>query len=142
MVASMARLKLTLKTASIIVNGKKIRVTAEMDPANLKWDEVGAEYVVESTGRFLTMDLAEKHLAAGAKYVVLSAPSKQGADGRQADMFVCGVNTDTYKGRRSFPTHLARRTASLRSLKSSTMLSASKKAHDDGSLHDGYAENR
>ena len=69
-----------------------------MDPANLKWDEVGAEYVVESTGRFLTMDLAEKHLAAGAKYVVLSAPSKQGEDGRQADMFVCGVNTDTYKG--------------------------------------------
>ena len=86
------------KNSQLIVNGKKIRVTAEMDPANLKWDEVGAEYVVESTGRFLTMDLAEKHLAAGAKYVVLSAPSKQGEDGRQADMFVCGVNTDTYKG--------------------------------------------
>ena len=87
-----------VENSQLIVNGKKIRVTAEMDPANLKWDEVGAEYVVESTGRFLTMDLAEKHLAAGAKYVVLSAPSKQGADGRQADMFVCGVNTDTYKG--------------------------------------------
>ena len=86
------------KNSQLIVNGKKIRVTAEMDPANLKWAEVGAEYVVESTGRFLTMDLAEKHLAAGAKYVVLSAPSKQGEDGRQADMFVCGVNTDTYKG--------------------------------------------
>ena len=67
MVASMARLKLTPKNSQLIVNGKKIRVTAEMDPANLKWDEVGAEYVVESTGRFLTMDLAEKHLAAGAK---------------------------------------------------------------------------
>ena len=82
----------------LIVNGKKIRVTAETDPANLKWNEVGAEYVVESTGRFLTMDAAEKHLQAGAKYVVLSAPSKKGEDGRQADMFVCGVNTDTYKG--------------------------------------------
>lgn len=82
----------------LIVNGKEIRVTAETDPANLKWNEVGAEYVVESTGRFLTMDTAEKHLQAGAKYVVLSAPSKKGEDGRQADMFVCGVNTDTYKG--------------------------------------------
>lgn len=84
----------------LIVNGRKIRVTAEKDPANLKWDEVGAEYVVESTGLFLTMDKAEKHLEAGAKYVVLSAPSKAGADGRQADMFVCGVNTDTYKGQK------------------------------------------
>ena len=82
----------------LIVNGKEIRVTAETDPANLKWNEVGAEYVVESTGRFLTMDAAEKHLQAGAEYVVLSAPSKKGEDGRQADMFVCGVNTDTYKG--------------------------------------------
>ena len=77
-----------VENSRLIVNGKAIRVTAEMDPANLKWDEVGAEYVVESTGRFLTMDLAEKHLQAGAKY----------EDGRQADMFVCGVNTDTYKG--------------------------------------------
>ena len=82
----------------LIVNGKEIRVTAETDPVNLKWNEVGAEYVVESTGRFLTMDAAERHLQAGAKYVVLSAPSKKGEDGRQADMFVCGVNTDTYKG--------------------------------------------
>lgn len=87
-----------VKNNQLIVNGKKIRITAEKDPADLKWDAVGAEYVVESTGRFLTMDLAEKHLQAGAKYVVLSAPSKQGADGRQADMFVCGVNTDSYKG--------------------------------------------
>ena len=84
----------------LIVNGKKIRVTAEKDPANLKWDEVGAEYVVESTGLFLAMDKAEKHLEAGAKYVVLSAPSKAGADGRQADMFVCGVNTDKYAGQK------------------------------------------
>ena len=77
----------------LIVNGNRIRVTAEKDPANLKWDEVGAEYVVESTGLFLAMDKAEKHLEAGAKYVVLSAPSKAGEDGRQAPMFVCGVNT-------------------------------------------------
>ena len=60
----------------LIVNGNHIRVTAERDPENLKWDEVGAEYVVESTGLFLAYDKAEKHLKAGAKYVVLSAPSK------------------------------------------------------------------
>ncbi|MBQ1723603.1 MAG: aldehyde dehydrogenase, partial [Muribaculaceae bacterium] len=82
----------------LIVNGNHIRVTAEKDPANLKWDEIGAEYVVESTGLFLAMDKAEKHIQAGAKYVVLSAPSKAGEDGRQADMFVCGVNTDKYAG--------------------------------------------
>ena len=82
----------------LIVNGNKIRITAEMDPANLKWNEVEAEYVVESTGRFLTPELAQKHIEAGAKYVVLSAPSKQGADGTQAAMFVCGVNTDKYAG--------------------------------------------
>jgi len=82
----------------LIVNGKKIRISAEKDPANLKWNEIGAEYVVESTGLFLTMEKAEKHLQAGAKYVVLSAPSKAGEDGRQAPMFVCGVNTDAYTG--------------------------------------------
>lgn len=84
----------------LIVNGNKIRITAEMDPANLKWNEVGAEYIVESTGRFLTPELAQKHIEAGAKYVVLSAPSKQGTDGTQADMFVCGVNTDKYAGQK------------------------------------------
>ncbi|WP_302222125.1 type I glyceraldehyde-3-phosphate dehydrogenase, partial [uncultured Acidaminococcus sp.] len=76
----------------------KIRITAEKDPANLKWDEVGAEYVVECTGRFLIHELASKHLEAGAKYVVLSAPSKKGADGKQPDMYVMGVNSDTYHG--------------------------------------------
>ena len=83
---------------TLVVNGNVIRITAEKDAANLKWDEIGAEYIVESTGFYLTMDLAEKHLQAGAKYVVLSAPSKKGDDGRQADMFVCGVNTDKYAG--------------------------------------------
>ena len=77
----------------LIVNGKAIRVTAEKDPANLKWNEVGAEYVVESTGLFLTKEKAQAHISAGAKYVVMSAPSKD-----DTPMFVCGVNTDTYAG--------------------------------------------
>jgi glyceraldehyde 3-phosphate dehydrogenase len=87
-----------VKDGQLVVNGNKIRITAEKDPADLKWGEIGAEYVVESTGLFLAMDKAEKHLQAGAKYVVLSAPSKKGDDGRQAPMFVCGVNTDKYAG--------------------------------------------
>ena len=76
---------------SLIVNGKSIRVTAEKDPANLKWDEVGAEYVVESTGLFLTKEKAAGHIAAGAKHVVMSAPSKD-----DTPMFVMGVNQDKY----------------------------------------------
>ena len=84
-----------MEKSQLIVNGKAIRVTAEKDPANLKWDEVGAEYVVESTGLFLTEEKAKAHLAAGAKYVVMSAPSKDATP-----MFVCGVNTDTYAGQK------------------------------------------
>jgi len=76
---------------TLIVNGKKIRVTAEKDPNNLKWGEVGAEYVVESTGIFLTKEKAQAHINAGAKYVVMSAPSKD-----DTPMFVCGVNFDKY----------------------------------------------
>ncbi len=71
----------------LIVNGKRIRVTSERDPNNLKWNEVGAEYIVESTGLFLTKDTATAHLNAGAKKVVLSAPSKD-----DTPMFVMGVN--------------------------------------------------
>ncbi|MGY8904703.1 MAG: type I glyceraldehyde-3-phosphate dehydrogenase [Burkholderiales bacterium] len=78
---------------TLIVNGKKIRLTAEKDPAALKWNEVGAEVVVESTGLFLTKEAGEKHLAAGAKKVVLSAPSKD-----DTPMFVFGVNDKTYAG--------------------------------------------
>ncbi len=79
----------------LIVNGKAIRVTAEKNPADLKWNEVEAEYVVESTGLFLTEEKAQAHLAAGAKYVVMSAPSKDATP-----MFVCGVNTNTYAGQK------------------------------------------
>ena len=77
----------------LIVNGNPIRVTAERNPADLKWNEVEAEYVVESTGLFLTKEKAQAHIDAGAKYVVMSAPSKD-----DTPMFVCGVNTDTYAG--------------------------------------------
>ncbi len=82
-----------VKDGALIVNGKTIRVTAERDPENLKWDEIGAEVVVESTGFFLTDETARKHITAGAKKVVLSAPSKD-----DTPMFVCGVNTDSYAG--------------------------------------------
>ena len=82
-----------VKDDKLVVNGRAIRVTAEKDPAQLRWNEVGAEYVVESTGLFLTKEKAEAHIAAGAKYVVMSAPSKD-----DTPMFVCGVNTDTYAG--------------------------------------------
>ncbi len=77
----------------LVVNGNAIRVTAERNPADLKWNEVEAEYVVESTGLFLTKEKAQAHIEAGAKYVVMSAPSKD-----DTPMFVCGVNTDTYCG--------------------------------------------
>lgn len=78
---------------TLIVNGKKIRLTQEKDPANLKWNEVGAEVVIESTGIFLDKAGGEKHLAAGAKKVIFSAPSKD-----DTPMFVFGVNDKTYAG--------------------------------------------
>ncbi|WP_370899604.1 type I glyceraldehyde-3-phosphate dehydrogenase [Chryseobacterium gossypii] len=71
----------------LVVNGKRIRVTAEKDPNNLKWNEVGADYIVESTGLFLSKDAAQAHINAGAKKVILSAPSKD-----DTPMFVMGVN--------------------------------------------------
>lgn len=77
----------------LVVNGQRIRLTAEMDPANLKWDEVGADVVVESTGLFLEDEKARKHIAAGAKKVIMSAPSKDATP-----MFVYGVNHTTYAG--------------------------------------------
>jgi len=78
---------------NLIVNGKKIRLTQERDPAALKWNEIGADIVVEATGLFLDKASAEKHLTAGAKKVLMSAPSKD-----DTPMFVYGVNHATYKG--------------------------------------------
>ena len=81
------------KDGNLVVNGNVIRVTAERNPADLKWDAIGAEYVVESTGLFLTEEKAAAHIQAGAKYVVMSAPSKDATP-----MFVMGVNNDSYAG--------------------------------------------
>lgn len=80
-----------VKDGNLIVNGQTIRVTAERNPADLKWSDVGAEYVVESTGLFLTKETAQGHIDAGAKKVVMSAPSKD-----DTPMFVMGVNQDKY----------------------------------------------
>ena len=85
--------EVAVEDGALIVNGNKIRLTAEMDPANLKWNEVDADVVVESTGFFLTDETARKHIQAGAKKVIMSAPSKDATP-----MFVYGVNSDTYAG--------------------------------------------
>mgnify|MGYP002311989805 FL=1 len=82
---------------NIVVNGKAIPVSAERDPANLPWAKVGAEYVIESTGLFLTKEKSAGHIAAGAKHVVMSAPSKD-----DTPMFVCGVNLDKYTSDMTF----------------------------------------
>jgi glyceraldehyde 3-phosphate dehydrogenase len=77
----------------LLVNGHSIRLTAERDPANLKWDEIGVDVVIEATGLFLTKASAQKHIDAGAKKVIMSAPSKD-----DTPMFVFGVNDDSYAG--------------------------------------------
>ncbi len=82
-----------VEDGALVVNGKAIRLTAERDPANLKWGEVNADVVIESTGLFLTSEQAQKHIDAGAKKVLLSAPSKD-----TTPMFVYGVNDKTYAG--------------------------------------------
>jgi len=84
---------ISVKDTTLYVNGKPIRLTAERDPATLKWGEVGADVVVEATGLFLTKETAAKHLAAGARKVIMSAPSKD-----DTPMFVYGVNDATYAG--------------------------------------------
>ena len=85
--------EIKVEGSTLIVNGRKIRLTAVKDPAELKWGEVAADVVVESTGLFLTKETAEKHLAAGAKKVIMSAPSKD-----DTPMFVFGVNHKSYAG--------------------------------------------
>ena len=82
-----------VKDGNLVVNGKTIRVTAERDPANLKWNEIGVDIAVEATGLFFTDDTARKHITAGAKKVVLTGPSKDATP-----MFVNGVNFDKYAG--------------------------------------------
>ena len=83
----------SIDDSTLVVNGHKIRLTAIKDPAELKWGEVGANVVIESTGLFLTKESCEKHIAAGAKKVIMSAPSKD-----DTPMFVYGVNDQTYAG--------------------------------------------
>ncbi|MCZ6722780.1 MAG: type I glyceraldehyde-3-phosphate dehydrogenase [Gammaproteobacteria bacterium] len=78
---------------TLVVNGNRIRLTAERDPASLKWDEIEVDVVIESTGLFLTKETAQKHIDAGAKKVIMSAPSKD-----DTPMFVYGVNDDSYAG--------------------------------------------
>ena len=85
--------KVSVEGNTLVVNGKKIRLTAVKDPAELKWNEVNADIVIESTGLFLTKETAAKHIAAGAKKVIMSAPSKD-----DTPMFVFGVNDQTYAG--------------------------------------------
>jgi glyceraldehyde 3-phosphate dehydrogenase len=85
--------EVAVENGQLVVNGKPIRISAERDPANLKWGEVGAEYVLESTGFFLTDESARAHINAGAKRVVMSAPSKDATP-----MFVMGVNHSSYAG--------------------------------------------
>jgi len=85
--------EISVDNKDLIVNGKKIRLTSERDPANLKWGDVGAEIIIECTGFFLTEETCQKHIDAGAKKVVMSAPSKDGTP-----MYVAGVNDDTYTG--------------------------------------------
>ncbi len=85
--------EVSVDNGALVVNGKKIRLTQERDPANLKWADVGAHVVLEATGLFLDKDTASKHLTAGAKKVIMSAPSKD-----DTPMFVFGVNHKTYAG--------------------------------------------
>ncbi|MCK9412332.1 MAG: type I glyceraldehyde-3-phosphate dehydrogenase [Prolixibacteraceae bacterium] len=87
----------SVENGFLVVNGKKIRVTSEKNPADLKWNEIGAEYVVESTGLFLDKEKCQAHLTAGAKKVIMSAPSKD-----DTPMFVMGVNQDKYTKEMNF----------------------------------------
>lgn len=84
-------IEVDMENNRLIVNGNSIRVTSEREPVNLKWSDIGAEYIIEATGLFLTKEKCQGHIEAGAKYVVMSGPSKD-----DTPMFVCGVNEETY----------------------------------------------
>lgn len=84
-------IEVDMENNRLIVNGNSIRVTSEREPVNLKWSDIGAEYIIEATGLFLTKEKCQGHIEAGAKYVVMSGPSKD-----DTPMFVCGVNEGTY----------------------------------------------
>ena len=109
---------------AIVVNGKNIPIFAERDPANLPWKEVGAEYVVESTGLFLTKEKSQGHIDAGAKHVVMSAPSKD-----DTPMFVCGVNLDKYTSDMTFVSNASCTTNCLAPI--------AKVLHDNWGITDG-----
>ena len=113
-----------VKDGNLVVNGKTIRITAERNPADLKWDAIGAEYVVESTGLFLSKDKAQGHIDAGAKYVVMSAPSKD-----DTPMFVVGVNTDKYVKGTQF--------VSIASCTTNCLAPLAKVLHDNFGITDG-----
>ncbi len=113
-----------VKDGALVVNGKTIRVTSEKNPANLKWNEVGAEYVVESTGLFLTKESAQGHIDAGAKKVIMSAPSKD-----DTPMFVMGVNHTSYKNDMAFVSNASCTTNCLAPL--------AKVLHDNFGIVDG-----
>lgn len=113
-----------VKDGNLVVNGQTIRVTAERNPADLKWGDVGAEYVVESTGLFLTKETAQGHIDAGAKKVVMSAPSKD-----DTPMFVMGVNQDKYSPDMTFVSNASCTTNCLAPI--------AKVLHDNFGIKDG-----
>ena len=113
-----------VKDGKLVVNGNTIRVTAEKNPANLNWSEVGAEYIVESTGLFLTKESAQGHIDAGAKKVIMSAPSKD-----DTPMFVMGVNEDKYTSDMTFVSNASCTTNCLAPL--------AKVLHDNWGIEEG-----
>jgi glyceraldehyde 3-phosphate dehydrogenase len=113
-----------VKDGKLVVNGNSIRVTSEKNPANLNWSEVGAEYIVESTGLFLTKESAQGHIDAGAKKVIMSAPSKD-----DTPMFVMGVNESTYTSDMTFVSNASCTTNCLAPL--------AKVLHDNWGIEEG-----
>ena len=124
---------------AIIVDGRSIPVFAERDPANLPWKEIGAEYVIESTGLFLTKEKAKGHIEAGAKHVVMSAPSKD-----DTPMFVMGVNQDTYTSDMTFVSNASCTTNCLAPIAKvlHDQLRHCRRPDDHRSLHHRHPEDR